>query len=101
MTSYVPKRAGTPARWAVLTVTVASMVGFTAGKCVADEPQTVNASHSDATKPESGLRVQGMHVVTHVQSTEMKYRREPDFSLGARVEVFLRNDSQQELNIPC
>ncbi|MBM3823260.1 MAG: hypothetical protein FJ404_10300 [Verrucomicrobia bacterium] len=42
----------------------------------------------------------GLHVVPHVQSTEMQYRRQPDFSLGARVEVFLRNDSRRTLVIP-
>jgi hypothetical protein len=46
------------------------------------------------------LSVEGVHVVPHVQSSEMRYRRETDFSLGARVEVFLRNESQETLVIP-
>jgi hypothetical protein len=47
-----------------------------------------------------GLSIQGIHVVPHAQSKEMRYRREADFSLGARVEVFLRNESQETLVIP-
>ena len=35
----------------------------------------------------SVLSLEGVHVVPHVQSTEMQYRKKPDFSLGARVEV--------------
>ncbi|MBL8891204.1 MAG: hypothetical protein JNL67_14590 [Planctomycetaceae bacterium] len=46
------------------------------------------------------LQLQGVQVVPHVQSTEMRYRREPDFSLGARVEVFLTNVSSEPLPIP-
>ena len=46
------------------------------------------------------LSVEGVHVVPHVQSTEMRYRQKPDFSLGARVEVFLRNTSPETLVIP-
>jgi hypothetical protein len=42
-----------------------------------------------------------VHVVPHVQSTEMQYRRKADFSLGARVEVFLRNSSQSVQEIPA
>ena len=47
------------------------------------------------------LQIVGVHLVPHVQSTEMKYRQEPDFSLGARVEVFLQNTSATELSIPA
>jgi hypothetical protein len=47
------------------------------------------------------LSVEGVHVVPHVQSTEMRYRQKPDFSLGARVEVFLRNTSQETLALPA
>jgi len=47
------------------------------------------------------LVVEGIHVVPHVQSMEMQYRREPDFSLGARVELFLRNTSSEALTIPA
>jgi hypothetical protein len=53
-----------------------------------------------ATARAGGLSVEGVHVVPHVQSQEMRYRREADFSLGARVEVFLRNESQETLVIP-
>lgn len=34
------------------------------------------------------LVCEGVHVVPHVQSREMRYRNEADFSLGARVEVY-------------
>jgi len=46
------------------------------------------------------LSLDGTHVVPHLQSTEMRYRKAPDFSLGARVEVFLRNTSASTLSIP-
>lgn len=49
----------------------------------------------------SDLEVQGVHVVPHIQSTEMKYRHEPDFSLGARVELFIRNASSNTITIPA
>jgi hypothetical protein len=47
------------------------------------------------------LLVEGVHVVPHVQSSEMRYRQKTDFSLGARVEVFLRNTSPETLVIPA
>ena len=47
------------------------------------------------------LVCEGVHVVPHVQSREMRYRNEADFSLGARVEVFLRNASAESLTIPA
>lgn len=47
------------------------------------------------------LVVEGLHVVPHMQSTEMKYRREADFSLGARVELFLRSASTETMTIPA
>lgn len=53
------------------------------------------------TTPAAELSVDGVHVVPHVQSTEMKYRRQADFSLGARAEVFLRNASPNEVTIPA
>ncbi len=46
------------------------------------------------------LSVEGVHVVPHVQSSEMRYRQKPDFSLGARVEVFVRNAAPETLVIP-
>lgn len=49
----------------------------------------------------AGLTVEGTHVVPHVQSSEMRYRQVSDFSLGARVELFLRNSSEQEIAIPA
>ena len=39
-----------------------------------------------------GLRLQGLAVTPHVQSPELRWRREADFSLGARVELFVLND---------
>lgn len=47
------------------------------------------------------LSLEGVHVVPHVQSTEMRYRQKPDFSLGARVELFLRNASTGTVTIPA
>lgn len=47
------------------------------------------------------LSLVGTHVVPHVQSVEMRYRKAPDFSLGARVEVFLRNTSTDTISIPA
>jgi hypothetical protein len=47
------------------------------------------------------ISLEGVHVVPHVQSPEMRYRRAPDFSLGARVELFLRNSSSNILHIPA
>ena len=46
------------------------------------------------------LQLQGLTVTPHVQSREMRYRREPDFSLGARVELFLCNAGSAELQLP-
>lgn len=45
------------------------------------------------------LTLEGVQVVPHVQSTEMRYRQATDFSLGARVEVFLRNSSGAPINL--
>ena len=58
----------------------------------------VTASHAGGTR---ALVVEGFHVVPHLQSTEMRYRRQPDFSLGARVELFLRNNSAEAVEIPA
>lgn len=44
--------------------------------------------------------VEGVHVVPHRQSTVMRYRQAADFSLGARVEVFLRNTSPDAVTLP-
>ena len=47
------------------------------------------------------LSVDGVHGVPHLQSTEMQYRKKADFSLGARVEVYLRNTSTEMVVIPA
>ena len=39
------------------------------------------------------LSIKGVSVIPHVQSPEMKYRKETNFSLGARVQIFLQNSS--------
>lgn len=46
------------------------------------------------------LSVEGVHVVAHQQSQEMRYRQKTDFSLGARVELFLHNTSEDTLVLP-
>ncbi|MBL9135099.1 MAG: hypothetical protein JNK85_04490 [Verrucomicrobiales bacterium] len=46
------------------------------------------------------LSVEGVQVVPHLQSTEMRYRQKVDFSLGARVEIFLRNATGKEIVLP-
>ena len=43
------------------------------------------------------LKTGGISVIPHVQSEEMRYRREPDRSLGARVQLFLQNQGEQTL----
>ena len=48
----------------------------------------------------AALSLEGVHVVPHLQSTEMRYRQPADFSLGARVEIFLRNVSDREIVLP-
>ena len=47
------------------------------------------------------LAIEGIHVVPHRQSTEMQYRRKADFSLGARVELFLVNATTNTLEVPA
>jgi len=42
------------------------------------------------------LDLKGATVTPHLQSTEMRYHREPDRSLGARVQFFLSNAGQSE-----
>ena len=48
----------------------------------------------------SQLQLQGLTVTPHVQSRELRYRREADFSLGARVEMFLCNTGATEVHFP-
>jgi len=43
------------------------------------------------------LELAGLGVTPHVQSFNMRYRRDPDPELGARVELFLRNQDQVPL----
>jgi hypothetical protein len=43
------------------------------------------------------LELAGLAVTPHVQSKEMRYRREPDLCLGARVELFLQNTGDADL----
>ena len=48
---------------------------------------------------DSSIDLRGVAVVPHIQSTEMRYRREPDRSLGAWVQVFLLNSSSSPLSL--
>lgn len=48
---------------------------------------------------DAALRLEGVTVTPHVQSTELRYRRETDRSLGARVQLFLRNDGPGEVRL--
>ncbi len=47
----------------------------------------------------AALHLAGTAVIPHVQSTELRYRREPDRSLGARVQLFLVNESSASIQI--
>ncbi len=49
----------------------------------------------------STLDLPGVTVTPHLQSREMRYRREADFSLGARVELFVRNAGDTALPFPA
>lgn len=57
------------------------------------------AQCSLAADSSSQLELSGLSVIPHVQSREMRYRREPDFSLGARVQLFLRNAGTADLSL--
>jgi len=48
---------------------------------------------------ENTLDLQGVAVVPHVQSEGMRYRREPDRSLGAGVQLFLVNRGSSSLSL--
>jgi len=48
---------------------------------------------------EMPLELRGTAVIPHVQSTEMRYRREPDRSLGARLQLFLVNEGSVAIKI--
>lgn len=54
-------------------------------------------SVSGTTTRADALSVEGVHVVPHQQSREIRYRQKTDFSLGTRVELFLRNASENTL----
>jgi hypothetical protein len=47
----------------------------------------------------AALVLKGITVTPHVQSVELRYRREPDRSLGARVQLFLQNESPAEVRL--
>jgi hypothetical protein len=47
------------------------------------------------------LDLAGITVTPHVQSSEMRYRRDPDPGMGARVQLFLRNESNRPLALPA
>lgn len=49
----------------------------------------------------ASLELAGLAVTPHVQAAGMRYRRDPDPSLGARVQIFLRNASSADLKIPA
>jgi hypothetical protein len=55
---------------------------------------------SHPTAQADALSVEGVHVVPHVPSSEMRYRQKTDISLRVRVEIFLRNASQETRIIP-
>lgn len=48
----------------------------------------------------AALSPEGVQVVPHLQSAEMRYRQPADFSLGARVELFVRNTGPEERVLP-
>jgi len=54
-----------------------------------------------ATTRADTLLIEGVHVVPHQQSREMRYRQKTDFSIGARVELFLSNASEDTLVLPA
>lgn len=47
----------------------------------------------------SQITLEGVAVTPHVQSDEMRYRRDADFSLGARVQLFMRNAGEKTLTL--
>jgi hypothetical protein len=49
----------------------------------------------------AGLDLAGIAVTPHVQSSEMRYRRDPDPGLGARVQLFLVNRSDRPISLPA
>jgi len=53
--------------------------------------------YADSTLP---LEIAGVTVTPHVQASGMRYRQAPDPSLGARVQLFVRNAGSAELRLP-
>jgi len=45
------------------------------------------------------LSLEGVTVTPHVQSHEMRYRKNTDFSLGARTQLFIQNVSESPLSL--
>lgn len=45
------------------------------------------------------LAIEGVTVIPHLLAPSMRYARDPDPSLGARVQLFLRNTGEQELRL--
>jgi hypothetical protein len=64
------------------------------GLLLAAGQSTLSANAGD-----SPLDLRGVAVVPHIQSEEMRYRREPDRSLGAWVLLFLVNRGSSPLSL--
>ncbi|MHC4117130.1 MAG: hypothetical protein ACYSWO_06450 [Planctomycetota bacterium] len=45
------------------------------------------------------LRLAGVTVTPHLQSSKMRYRKKADFSLGARTQLFIQNMSDSQLSL--
>ena len=45
------------------------------------------------------LSLEGVTVMPHMQSREMRYRQTTDFSLGARTQLFIQNVSTSPLSL--
>jgi hypothetical protein len=46
---------------------------------------------------QTAVELAGMTVIPHVQSNELRYRRDPDPELGARIQLFIRNNSSRTI----
>ena len=60
-----------------------------------------SAPSSPLSAEEPTLELVGLTVTPHVVAPSMQYRRPRDPSLGARVEIFLRNNGEEALTIPA
>ena len=47
------------------------------------------------------LEIAGVTVTPHILASDMRYRQAPDPSLGARVQLFVRNAGSAELRLPA